>query len=167
MPPHPASLPPDELLKSCTERHVRRSGPGGQNRNKVETGVVLTHGPTGLLAEANERRSQAQTRVVALRRLRRTLAVETRTPVADGQPSPLWRSRIRGGRIALSEEHDDHPTMIAEALDRLAAADWDVATAAAALAVTSSQLVKLLKTEPRAMQRLNVERGARDLPPLR
>lgn len=164
---HPAALPIDELLRNCTERHVRRSGPGGQNRNKVETGVVLTHGPTGITAEASERRSQGENRVVAVRRLRRTLAVEVRLPVRDADASPLWRSRVRGGRIVLSEEHDDHPAMIAEALDVLAAQGWDVAGAAERLQVTSSQLVKLLKTELRALTRLNAERADRGLSALR
>ncbi len=161
MPPHPAALSAEELLKSCAERHVRRSGPGGQNRNKVETGVVLTHLPTGVVAEASERRSQIQNRVVAVRRLRRTLAVEFRSDPTAASPSPLWRSRVREGRIALNESHEDQPSMLAEALDVLAEADWDATAAATRLAVTPSQLVKLVKTEPRAFQRLNAERKAR------
>lgn len=164
---HPAALPINELLRSCTERHVRRSGPGGQNRNKVETGVVLTHDPTGVTAEASERRSQGENRLVAIRRLRRSLAVEVRLPVPDAGASPLWRSRIRSGRIVLSEEHEDHPAILAEALDVLAAQGWDIAFAAERLDVTSSQLVKLLKTEPRALKRLNDERAKRELFPLR
>ena len=163
MTPHPAALPAEQLLKSCTERHVRRSGPGGQNRNKVETGVVLTHVPTGVVAEASERRTQIENRVVAVRRLRRTLAVEVRSQTAAEGPSPLWRSRVRGGRIALNESHEDQPAMLAEALDSLAAAEWDVTAAATALAVTPSQLVKLVKTEPRAFMHLNRERDMRGL----
>jgi RF-1 domain len=165
--PHPAALAPEELLRHCTERHVRRSGPGGQNRNKVETGVVLTHAPSGVTAEASERRSQIENRAVAIRRLRRSLAVDIRLPHPASEPSPLWRSRVRSGRILLNEEHDDHPTMLAEALDALAFVGWDAAVAAERLGVTASQLVKLLKTEPRALKRLNDERATHGLSPLR
>ena len=48
---HPASLDDDRLLAECDQSFLRRSGPGGQNRNKVETAVVLRHRPTGLIAE--------------------------------------------------------------------------------------------------------------------
>ena len=44
---HPAALDPDVLAGECEFRATRRSGPGGQNRNKVETAVILTHRPTG------------------------------------------------------------------------------------------------------------------------
>lgn len=128
---------------------------------------MLTHRPTGLTAEASEQRLQATNKLVAIRRLRRTLAVEVRHPAPGDGPSPLWRSRVRGGRIVLSEEHEDHPAMLAEALDVLAASDWDVSAAAEKVGVTASQLVKLLKTEPRALKRLNDERAARGLSPLR
>jgi hypothetical protein len=160
---HPACLSPEALLQECSERFVRRSGPGGQHRNKVETGVVLTHTPTGFVAEASERRTQSENRRVALRRLRRTLAVELRAPISGQQPSPLWTSRIRHGRLVLNDEHEDYPSMLAEALDRLAAMGWETAAAAEQLGISPSQLVKLLKSEPRAIARLNSERAARGL----
>ncbi len=83
--PHPAVTPVDELLSQCGLRTQRRSGPGGQHRNKTSSGVFLQHQPTGIVAEATERRSQADNRLVALTRLRFRLAVElrTRSPLDD------------------------------------------------------------------------------------
>jgi hypothetical protein len=162
---HPAALDPARLLAECDSRRTRRSGPGGQNRNKVETAVILKHRPTGLVAEASERRSQAENMRVALFRLRLNLALAVRRPAAS--PSPLWRSRCRGGRIAVNPGHDDFPAIVAEALDHLAARDMDVRAAAESLECSSSQLVKLLKDEPRALSQVNDRRAEIGLGPLR
>lgn len=163
---HPASLSPDVLLAQCDERRLRRSGPGGQHRNKVETAVVLTHRPTEIAAEANERRSQQQNREVAVRRLRVRLAIEHREEAAEGA-SELWRSRTRGSRLSISSEHADFPTLLAEALDQISAADWDEAVAAETLGVSRTQLVKLLRAEPAAFTLLNRQRGELGRPPLK
>lgn len=64
----------EKLLGDCDVEYLRASGPGGQHRNKVESGVRLTHLPTGVVANATERRSQSQNREVALERLREKLA---------------------------------------------------------------------------------------------
>ena len=47
------------------EEFFRSSGPGGQNRNKVETSVKLLHKPTGLKVTINSGRSQWQNRQLA------------------------------------------------------------------------------------------------------
>ena len=167
-PVHPAALPADALFEQCDMRRLRRSGPGGQHRNKVETAVVLTHRPTGISAEANERRSQAQNRNVAIARLRMNLALGIRTDRETSDlPSTLWKSRCAGGRISISSSHDDFPTLLAEALDRIAAAQADVKQAAETLLCTASQLLKLLKAEPRAMALVNRWREQQGLHPLR
>ncbi len=161
---HPAALDPERLAALCDTRRVRRSGPGGQHRNKVETGVVLCHRPTGVTAEATERRSQAENGRVALFRLRVKLALDVRTdPEATSTPSELWQSRTSGQRIDVSASHDDFPAILAEAIDVIAAHDADVKRAAAALDCTVSQLVKLLKKEPRAIALVNRWRRDRDL----
>jgi len=165
---HPAGLAEDVLLCQCEKRRLRRSGPGGQHRNKVETAVQLLHLPTGTTAEANERRSQAVNRAVAVFRLRVNLALGIRGPgPVERHPSPLWHSRCGGGRISISAEHNDFPTLLAEALDVLAACNDDVQKAADVLGCTPSQLVKLLAKEPRALADLNGRRQAAGLHPLR
>jgi len=163
---HPASLPDDRLFAECGITFTRRSGPGGQNRNKVETAVILHHRPTGLIAEANERRSQSENKEQALHRLRVKLAVEIRTPPGEST-TELWRSRCKGGRIRVNPDHPDVPPLIAEALDRLSAEGMDPKAAAEALGCSTTQLVNLLKLEPQAMLTLNRHREERGLPPLR
>ena len=54
---HPACLDNESLRKECVLERGKSSGPGGQNRNKVSTMVTLTHTPTGVVAQASERRS--------------------------------------------------------------------------------------------------------------
>ncbi|MDX1947040.1 MAG: peptide chain release factor-like protein [Pirellulaceae bacterium] len=156
---HPAALEPIELLKHCDITRTRRGGPGGQHRNKVETAVVITHRPTGLTGQASERRSQDLNRQAAVQRLRITLALSVRTAVGPDDPlSDLWQSRVRGRQLSVSAEHEDFPALLAEALDRLAACDWEAAIAAGQLGLTTTQLVKFLKLESAAMQQLNQAR---------
>ncbi len=183
---HPAQMPAEQLLAECTVQRTRRSGPGGQHRNKVETAVVLVHQPSGIQAEASERRSQAQNHAQALFRLRTKLALHVRLPqsgagsgagtprLATGenenvrQPSSLlWQARCKAGRIVVSPKHDDFPAILAEALDCIDSQGYDVTTAARQLGATTSQLVKLLKSEPKALTLVNQQRKTRSLPPLK
>lgn len=151
---HPAALECATLLNACRETRTKRSGPGGQHRNKTETAVVLLHTPTGISAEASERRSQAENRLVALKRLRLTLAVEHREP-AEMQASEAWRKRVRDQRLVISAEHEDFPALVAEALDQLQAAGFEIPPGAQKLGVTATQLVRLLKKCPAAWVALN------------
>lgn len=164
---HPAALDPATLARACETRFTRRSGPGGQNRNKVETAVIVTHRPTGIAAEASERRTQGENLKAALFRLRLKLALQVRRAVEPSDPpSALWRGRCRGGKIVVRPTHDDFPGLLAEALDRLDRHAMDLKGAGADLGCTPSQLLKLLKEEPRALGLVNEARERAGLHPL-
>lgn len=66
------------LLAQCDVETFRASGPGGQHRNRRESGVRLRHRPTGIVVTATERRSQHQNREIALERLGKKLAARRR-----------------------------------------------------------------------------------------
>ena len=161
---HPASESDESLLAKCELTFLRRSGPGGQHRNKTETAVVVEHRPSGLRGEASERRSQADNRRLAMIRLRLVLATEVREPFLEGSTtSDLWHSRVKNSRLAISADHADFPCLLAEALDCLAANDFQFDSTAALLLVTSSQLVKLFKQHRPAFEMVNRERQVRGL----
>lgn len=156
---HPACLDHELLLKDCQIQNVRRSGPGGQHRNKVETGVVIKHLPTQILGEASEKRQQGRNRSVALFRLRINLALQHRMSEIPESASNLWQLRVYNGTIKVNSEHDDFPALLAEVMDTLAYYQFDLKQASEYLKCSASQLIKFLKKEPRAFALLNQKRN--------
>ena len=162
---HPSELSVNELVKDCHVRRQRRSGPGGQHRNKVETAIVITHTPTGIQGAASERRNQAENRKHALFRLRINLALHLRT--SRNKQSKLWNSRTSNKRITINPQHTEFPAVLAEALDVIVNQDLDMKRAAEILSVSSSQLIKLIKADNLAWQHLNQLRSNAGQHPLK
>jgi ribosome-associated protein len=89
------ALPDAALLAECVETFFTGSGPGGQHRNKTESAVRLVHRPTGAVATATERRSQAQNRSAAVARLRERLTALARRPKPRKATRPTRGSKER------------------------------------------------------------------------
>ncbi len=85
-----------DLLSECRVDTFRSGGKGGQHQNKVESGVRLTHRPTGLVVASRKHRSQHRNREDALQRLRAKLeALDRKAPprVPTGVPGRERRKR--------------------------------------------------------------------------
>lgn len=173
-PPHPAVLDQPELLRECELRTQRRSGPGGQHRNKTSSGAFLLHRPSGVIGEATERRSQAQNRGVALQRLRFELAVQLRTAsVLDPSAEPddsaeaAVRQRYQRHSLKLSDTNQDKPAVLALLLNDLHAAGGQPSVVAPRWAATTSAVVSLLRSHRAAFRWVNQVRAHHDRPPLK
>ena len=162
LPPHPATVDPNSLTTDCDLRTQRRSGPGGQHRNKTESGVFLTHRATGIVGEATEKRSQAENRSIALQRLRFRLAIQVRTisqlDLEGELPCDIemfYRKEFSGVRLRMNDSNVAKPVVLALMLNDLHAAGGQPSLVAKHWKISTSSLTSLLKSHPPAMELVN------------
>jgi hypothetical protein len=118
----------------------RTSGAGGQKINKTSSAVRLRHRPTGIAVAANEERSQAKNRHIALRKLRYEIALHVHAEPSGADfvllpsPSPANHARLILWTAAL--------------FDRLAASGFELVQTAACCGVSVSQLERAMRKYP-------------------
>jgi len=136
-----------ELLSQCEVDTYRASGPGGQTRNITSSAVRLRHGPTGLIVIAEESRSQHENRARALRRLREAIALARRNTIDPAGPPPacVADALARNAGLRVSRRHADYFRIVQYVLDVLAAKGASVADCAAAVGVSTAQLVRFFR----------------------
>lgn len=171
------SLPPESLLAGCRQSRFQGSGPGGQKRNRVYSGVRLSHAASGLSAECVDSRASARNVGEALSRLRLAMAlaavpapppalgngdVTFGPPAGPADPAP-------GGpfRAGANPSHPDYARGALRALALLRGHAGQLAPAAETLGCTPSALTRFLKAEKAVWARAREIRLANGLHPLK
>ena len=130
------------LLRDCEFIMQKGTGNGGQKINKTSSAVRLRHRPTGIAVSANEERSQAKNRHIALRKLRYEIALNVH---ADPAPAGADFAPIP------SPSPENHARLIlwtAALFDRLAVCGFELTRTAALCGVSASQLERAMRKYP-------------------
>lgn len=159
-------LADDELVRQCEVDTFRASGPGGQKRNKTESAVRLRHKPTGMIAIANESRSQHENKARAVRRLRERIAFDVRRPAdpADYAMPPELRALFAERP---SRKNPAWPRGVQALLDLFVAVDCAVGETARHIGISTGALSKFLVGDDTLARVVNDLRRARNMRPLR
>lgn len=160
------ALKDDALIKQCHVDHYRDRGPGGQKHNKSLSAVRLRHRPTQLIVTAADQRSQHVNKARAIRRLREAIALNVRVvpDLEHYRPSELLSSCISaGGQLSVGLRNDRYFSAVCEILDVIAACEVRVSDAAKYLGVTTANLTKFVRRDPKVLESVNRMRAVAGL----
>ncbi|MFP4354852.1 MAG: peptide chain release factor family protein [Phycisphaerae bacterium] len=171
------NLEDQQLLDQCEVDIYKASGPGGQHRNKVSSAVRLRHGPTGLMAHANDSRSQHDNKRLAIKRLRMNIALQLRTrldpkailmPGLVGQCLSTPRKQTGKAGKVLQIGRKDHRfwAVAAWLLDLLDVCEGQLGKASATLGISTGNLVRIFKSDRHLLHAVQEMRKRFGLKPL-
>lgn len=151
----------DELYKNCTKKNMQGSGPGGQHRNRVKTGVELHHRPSGLKVRCTRFREAERNRKHAIQLLRIHIGLLMGTPLeeadlADGL-SILgdWQKYLPERptfRIKINPRHQDYAFLLGLVLLALEIERGVLRETAQRFACSSSAIIRFLKLDKQVLQ---------------
>jgi peptide chain release factor 1 len=136
--PEPEEVEIDIRTEDLEIDVMRSGGPGGQHQNKTESGVRITHLPSGLVVNCRDERSQHKNKAKAMRILRSRLfdqEQERARSQRDAQRKGLIGSgdrsqRIRTYNFPQNRMTDHRINFTLYNLDRIIMGDLDSLTAA-------------------------------------
>lgn len=155
-------LPLNELLRACTLKGFQGSGPGGQHRNKTNTGVCLRLAPYNLEIKSCESRCVSENKTHALHRLQLSLALNVREA-----PKPESQLRFPGSNGRIQTSNPLYPQFIAQVLDIVEANRGDTKLAAKAFGLSPTALTKILHADKHVLKALQDIRAKMGRPPLK
>ncbi len=164
----------DELLKDCRQSRYQGSGPGGQKRNRVLSGIRLEHGPSGLQVSACEHREGGRNLEEAIRKLRLEMALQAEAGNeaaggASGSKSAgvMVETVWPAFRIPVNPRHREFPNIALVALQCLVEYHGEAGAAAERLGVSTSALIRFFKTDKNLLAKAQSVRRAFGLHPFK
>ncbi len=165
-------LSDDAIVRESEMDRYRASGPGGQKRNKTESAVRIRHKSSGQVGLANESRSQHENRKMAIRDLRRNLAMKWRFQIPDMDEYKMPRNLALAVKSGLTKptqrelQGGQYLRIVAELLDLFVAVECSAKDTAERMGVSTARLSRFLFADDRLGKRVNELRSIWGLRPL-
>jgi hypothetical protein len=151
-------LTDSELLKECEISAYKGSGPGGQYRNKTNSGVKLKIRNYKLLpieSYSCDDRSSHINKLLALKKLRLKIALKIRE-----EPAPQTPFLFPGTSGKISQDNAFYPQFIADILDRINFCKGDLSEAAKTWGLSKSALNRIIAQDKKVLEAFQKMRSA-------